>query len=199
MAFPGDSLSRRAPAPFYPVFLFVQSLLVQMATRRCLVLTSTEGRPPPGLGEPWVAQEIGEVGAGLPLTCNKRPRRAWVDQAMARAPPPPWPGCPDAIAILEGVAMGAPWPAGHTWRIDPDRASQRPALKLQVLFPAGIMMTWRNGLQFEHQWFARVTALPYRCYFVRTRTSLHPRRFPRPAEQGARAYASISNVAGQWQ
>ena len=83
----------------------------------CLVLSVGGHRAPPGLGEPWRLLEIADVG--LKRTPRaKVPSRHWVEKAMARASPAPWPGCPDAMTVvLEHGRPRAGW-ATCTWHVD---------------------------------------------------------------------------------
>eukprot|EP00959_Pyramimonas_sp_CCMP1952_P344127 7207705-Pyramimonas_sp.AAC.1 len=72
--------------------------------------------PPPGLGAPRRLQDIGAIGHGLPRrgpTGRRVENRGWLDAATAQASPAPWPGCPDAIAVVGGSARMV-----DSWHVD---------------------------------------------------------------------------------
>ena len=146
------------------------------AQASCLVIRDGL-RAPPGLGEPWLVMEVGEVPPGLPMNHHRRgspakPRRGWIEPAIREASPCPWPGCPDAIAVIAGAprgGAGGPWPPA--WYVEEGWCDPQllPAGRLTItpVFPEGLCMTWYVSGAKQVQWYRRVTALPYRFYYSR--------------------------------
>ena len=146
------------------------------AQASCLVIRDGL-RAPPGLGEPWLVMEVGEVPPGLPMMAHRRgipakPRRGWIEPAIREASPCPWPGCPDAIAVIAGAprgGAGGPWPPA--WYVEEGWCDPQllPAGRLTItpVFPEGLCMTWYVSGAKQVQWYRRVTALPYRFYYSR--------------------------------
>ena len=129
--------------------------------------------PRPALGggarPPWpgrAIQEVGDVPPGLPKLGCKTPRREWVEEALCAASPSPWPGCPDVIIIP--MRPGGRFPAGSEWTVDAGWLPQQPEFTLRLLGLHAIIMKWQGPHGIKVQTYARVRALPFRCYFARS-------------------------------
>ena len=134
--------------------------------------------PPPGLGEPWRLLDIADVG--LKRTCNaKVPSRHWVDKAVARASPAPWPGCPDALTVVfELGGQRAGW-GRSPWHVDAGWVEHQPALTITAVpadpppqgqlpsVPNMLVMRWDGENGPEEACYTRLVELPYRLYWMR--------------------------------